>query len=342
MKILYLFFWDIDRNDGVIKKINNQIETWKKLGHDVYAPMFDTKYKKQYSSVFIQRDFLENIKEYNPDVIYLRYGSYRFGLKGILKQYNTVCEINADDIKELGFIKYKSLNNYIKYIYNFFSRGFILRNVVGLVSVTKELSKRKCFSKYNKKTFIAPNGINLDKNKFSQINNDENNEISLAFIGLENQPWNGLDVLSAAIEKLPENYKLDIIGINGTNTDKIRYHGFLNENEYSKILRKADIGIGPLARHLSGISETCALKIREYLSYGLPVLQCGSDTAFLNVDVPWFVNLNAPINSSDVASAILELADYSKKNLLAFDDIKPLIDINNIESNKLKWLEEVK
>ena len=47
-------------------------------------------------------------------------------------------------------------------------------------------------------------------------------------------------------------------------------------------MEKADIAVGTLALHRKGMAETSALKVAEYMAYGLPTIIGYQDTNFLN------------------------------------------------------------
>jgi hypothetical protein len=42
----------------------------------------------------------------------------------------------------------------------------------------------------------------------------------------------------------------------------------------------ADVAIGPLALHRKGLTEASALKVAEYLAYGIPVILANAEAAF--------------------------------------------------------------
>ena len=72
-------------------------------------------------------------------------------------------------------------------------------------------------------------------------------------------------------KKLPE-YIFNIVGISGTNTSNLFFHGYLNQKAYLEILETCHICIGSFGIHKYGLKESSPLKVREYLAYGYPTI----------------------------------------------------------------------
>ena len=53
MKIVYLINYDLNQNSGVVQKIKQQSEFWKKFGHKVYFLSYKnlTLYDSQYNVI---------------------------------------------------------------------------------------------------------------------------------------------------------------------------------------------------------------------------------------------------------------------------------------------------
>ena len=54
--------------------------------------------------------------------------------------------------------------------------------------------------------------------------------------------------------------------------ENIRLPGRLARAEYEPVAARCTVGFGTLALHRKGMEEACALKVREYLAMGLPVV----------------------------------------------------------------------
>lgn len=112
------------------------------------------------------------------------------------------------------------------------------------------------------------------------------------------QPWQGIDILLNLLKQYcltyeHSNVQLDIYG--DSITDSIRkniqdcndevHNLYILHNGSSKSISPTDLiaydaGVAPLALSRKGLTSSCALKTRTYLSRGLPVLSNHSDDAF--------------------------------------------------------------
>jgi glycosyltransferase involved in cell wall biosynthesis len=301
MKIVYLINYDLNQNSGVVQKIKQQSEFWKKFGHEVYFLSYKnlTLYDSQYN-VIKKIDKLLNIKlgrigtainmlnniiyikellkEMDFDLIYMRYQLYMPFWAKILKKYKVIMEINSDDKKEY------QLQSKITAYYNIFTRGLILKHIDGFVSVSYELKEK--FLYLNKPIEVIANGINTNE---YELMFPKNKKPILVFIGTPNQPWHGLD----KIEKMAQyfsHYQFYIIGIKKENRKNVRYFGYLSKEESTNIIKNCDVGIGTLSLYKKGLYEASPLKTRQYLACGLPILYAYKDTD-LDDDVEFALRL---------------------------------------------------
>ena len=204
MKILYLIANDISIENSISQKVNNAKILWCEYGHTVkVVSLFSKKTKpimkdaeilisssnfisKLFSYPIILYKLYKIVKSFNPDIIYSRYLRYFPFLPLVLKSKGKyIIEINSNDVVET---KYRSR---IKYFYNIITRRFILNSASAFVCVTNELAKSKVFKKFNKRTIVIPNGINVAL--YSNFKRETyNEEPTFVFIGSPNQTWHGL------------------------------------------------------------------------------------------------------------------------------------------------------
>ncbi len=144
MRIAYVsLHWPRTRNSGVGKKIASQLSVWNAMGHEVRLFMHTTQYEPP--SALIEADYffyatsdkiktelnriaamtrmIAAIRQFRPDVIYLRYGIYVFPAHRLMDIAPVIEEINTNDLtqhEELG-------RTYS--LYNRLTRGIILRRV---------------------------------------------------------------------------------------------------------------------------------------------------------------------------------------------------------------------
>lgn len=169
--------------------------------------------------------------------------------------------------------------------------GFVsLKQSKGAICVTNDIALYQS-TRANIKTFVYPNGINLSTAKIIKDKRNENT-INIAFMCGTFSLWHGLDLLiNSVLENLDfmkkNNVQIHLIGrvlekelnIININNLPMLVHGLLSTEEYIKILENCDIGLDSLALYREGLSEGSALKVREYLAFGLPIFSGYKDTA---------------------------------------------------------------
>jgi Glycosyltransferase Family 4/Glycosyl transferases group 1 len=276
------------------KKIQSQIATWRALGHETRLFMHTAQYEPQ--SELIDADYffysasgkikteldriraakrmITAVREFHPDVIYLRYSIYVFPAHRLMDIAPVIEEINTNDLtqhEELGRI-YS--------LYNRLTRGMFLRRIRGLVTVSRELAVSPAFAFYHKPTRVIANGVELSN--FEQLPVPANTIPRLVFIGNPGYPWHGVDKLVSLARLIPD-VNLDIIGYSelpdyGSLPENITLHGYLSLHEYRNVLASADIALSSLALHRVQLEEASPLKSRECLAFGLPLVVAYVDT----------------------------------------------------------------
>ncbi len=173
-----------------------------------------------------------------------------------------------------------------------------LRHAVGIMGVTDEICTYHLENNApNKKMpiIIYPNGICLES---IQTIDDERNDIAhnIVFICGKFSKWHGLDLLLSDMlndsEVLTHPGTLHLIGELLPDTQilmasindqkkmfKVKYHGRLPYEAYSRILATCDVGLSSFALHRQGITKATTLKVREMLAAGLPVYSGHPDSA---------------------------------------------------------------
>ncbi|WP_419233763.1 hypothetical protein [Aliarcobacter cryaerophilus] len=169
--------------------------------------------------------------------------------------------------------------------------GFIsLKQSKGAICVTSDIALYQD-KRANIQTFLYPNGIDLSSIRIIE-DKRVRDEVNIAFMCGTFSAWHGLDLfLESALVNLEliqsNNIKIHLIGrvlekeLNFIKTKKlpIVLYGLLSSEEYIKVLEKCDIGLDSLALYREGLNEGAALKVREYLAFGLPIYSAYKDTA---------------------------------------------------------------
>ena len=105
------------------------------------------------------------------------------------------------------------------------------------------------------------------------------------------------------------------------------------------MLARADVAIGTLALHRKGMSEACALKTRQYLAYGLPVVLGHEDTDFSGAD-PWFLLRlpNTEANVRDHVEQIRAFVDGVKGRRVQRSEIEGRLSAEVKEAQRIEFL----
>ena len=346
MKIAYLVYYDVTKEDGVVKKINSQVSEWQT--RNIYVQIFafvpnfgeSTLDARIYPiggnwmiNRFIKVNLLLNELElFKPDLIYFRGETWNRTVGKLFKKYPSVVEVNTDQSSEfkLRMFQEKSLKSFFRYLGNYIFSHMLYKNAQGIVGVTNEITSK--FPERRLKTTTIPNSIAVKNIK--RIKKTGLKKTSLFFMGSPNQAWHGVDIIENIALNLPE-IDFHIIGISKENKNNLFYHGYLDFGSYIKILENCQIGIGSLALFRNNMKEACPIKVREYIALGFPVIIGYQDTAFINERPEW-VHIMDPQNI-DFNSLKNFIEKY--KNYLVKDTA--FIDSEILEEKRLNFLKNV-
>jgi glycosyltransferase involved in cell wall biosynthesis len=358
MRIAYVsLHWPRTRNSGVGKKIQSQVAAWSEMGHQARLFMHTAKYVPQ--SELIEADYffydmagkliteinriiamtrmILAIRDFHPDVIYLRYGIYVYPVHKLVFLAPVVEEINTDDLKQ-----HNELGRLYS-LYNRVTRGFLLRSVNGLVTMTRELAVGPAFAHYNKPTRVIANGIDL--NNIRPLPPPQNEVPHLIFIATPGYYWHGVDKLAA----LARNFSDLIVEVVGYDRiagwvdlpENLRLLGYLEGVEYYKALARADVAIGTVALHRKGMEEACPLKTRECLAYGIPMVIPYIDSDLNDLDCEFLLKIpNKEDNIFTHGESIRDFA-YQMRGQRADHSLLGSIDQRYKESKRLEFFTEL-
>lgn len=190
----------------------------------------------------------------------------------------------------------------------------VLKNVLGGITVTNEISDFEISRYPGYKTFVLPNCI--DQSDWPDLNSLErtffqpHHQKWVMVIGNLSE-WHGLKRLFQILEQqLPKEIgvQIDLIGIDDLKKFAIRPHpqiqirclGKMKSSALQKQLLEYDLAIGSLSLHQIGLSEASPLKVREYWRCGLPVLLAYQDSACLENKVLDNFNITIPNDISPI------------------------------------------
>lgn len=343
MKIAYLTHEEISRPSGVTNKMNGQIMQWKEKGIQTKlfslksshsdSPVTESEILSVCTSKKFSRKYLamarsviqlhKKLSLFQPDIIYTRALLYVPNLISTLKHAAPyVVEINSNDVAEL-----KTFSR-VGHWYNLLTRDLFFKNAAAFVCVSQELSRIEPFAKYRKPTLVIGNGIDTQKYKSILSTAPAEGPCRFVFIGTPGQSWHGIDKIGVLASALPEEH-FTIIGLTPQELEKeLRFTvpsnleaiGYLDDHASSVAIASAHIGIGTLSLYAKGLEEASALKVRQYLALGLPVILGCKDTDLSSHSEPFILELP---NTPDNISAHIE--DIKRFSISARDIERTLI-----------------
>jgi hypothetical protein len=348
-------------NSGVGRKIDDQLSMWRENGHEVtffshltklknseqliagenfyYSelPGFFGRVKTEFNRSRAILSLVHAVEEYQPDLIYLRWGMYVFPSHLLFNIAPVVIEINTNDV-----LQHHILGPVLSF-YNKITRWVYLSRASGLVYVSHELSKNIHFTKFRKPGIVIANGIDLRSNL--PVPAPNNARPRLGFIGSPDMVWHGVDKLIKLATLCPD-LDVDIIGLDFPNTGEeipgnLVFHGYLDKARSSEILSKVDVGLSTLALHRINLNEASVLKSREYLAYGIPTIISYQDTDLAGLDLHTILKLpNTEDNISSNWETIREFSYRMRGQRVLRDEISNRIGLEEKEISRIEFFSE--
>lgn len=152
-----------------------------------------------------------------------------------------------------------------------------LKRSTGIVGVTPEIVEYEmCRSScFNKTSYVYPNGVGA---RLTPVVFNRSSIPELLFVASYFYEWHGLDILLDSLKLCDKEFVLHLVGsvsekdMKAISADKrIFLHGELSVCEINEVAKSCWIGLASFALFRKNMREACTLKVREYLSMGLPV-----------------------------------------------------------------------
>ena len=363
MRIAYIsLHWPRIRTSGIGKKMDQQITSWRKLGHEVqfFCHMHPTDeadllVEGQYFRYAIKgsaaklvstelarisaaKQLIQAVKDWQPDVIYLRWGMYVHPLKRLFSIAPVVVEINTNDVEE------HKLLGPVKSTYNRATRGITLNGASGIVYSTRELAEADIFTSFNKPGIVISNSIDLQS--IPVMPAPGNSQPHLVFIGTPGFAWHGVEKLVTLAETLPD-IVIDLIGYDQLKgfdrvPENLILHGYLSGQAYEDVMAQADCAIGTLALHRKGMNEASPLKIRDCAARGIPCILPYRDTDFDDLESNLFLRIpntkdNIQTHSRQIHNFIFNVTGKR----IPRESIQDRIDSQRKELARLNFMKKV-
>lgn len=347
---------------GVGRKIREHIRLWNYMGHqaqqflltpdEINLPDIRTfrfgSLQRWKPARFIAREvsrsrqlarMIDEIAEFAPDLIYLRYGFYTIPLDRLYRIAPVVVEVNTDDVIEYRQrgMAYDAGNRLF--------RNRILGQSSGMVLISRELAGRSVFTRFQKPMLVLSNGI--DPDSIDPLPAPGNANPTIAFVGVPGLPWNGEDKLLDFIIDNPDIH-LDMIGFkkddisDDLHCDNVTFYGMVENSKVRSLLAGVDVCAGTLALHRKELEENSALKVRESLAMGIPTILGYYDTDVSGRGIEGILELpNTEDNVRENAQAIREFIFAMRGKRVDREAVRPLIDQKIKEERRLAFFEEI-
>ena len=227
--------------------------------------------------------WLESIED-NVDIYLLRYSLYDIQqLRFISKSKKPVYLVHHTlEIKELSL--QRGALGYLKVIAESWLGKKSIKKSSVTVGVTKEIVDFEIArsQQIGRHSIIYPNGVIYD----DRVLADRRTIIpEIIFVASMFLPWIGLDLLLDEMSNNTDEFCLHLVGqLNEKDYElaiqdkRIIIHGHKNADEIEKISESCWIGLSSFGLFRKGMTEACALKVRDYLRMGLPVFSGYQET----------------------------------------------------------------
>jgi glycosyltransferase involved in cell wall biosynthesis len=334
-KVASIFFYNgqIEKKSSVFKKVVSQFESFnkicdarlfivcQKINRSILEELPNNvriiqRYEKRFritNAIFLINLLSRSLDVFHPGFIYVRdIAYYPYFYTAINKKYaNIFIEVNTKLLTEMELMnKSKSVPNTSLLREKILQRRYF-KKVDGLLTITDEIGEYEQQFNPHIKTHTIGNGYSGTTNSLKRIDDDT---IDLLFVGSPGFPWHNIERLLKSYDTYIDStgdkdiFKIHIVGMEKNdikykiNNENVIFYGYLsNSEDLSRIYQKADIGVGTLGLYKKNMSEAAPLKVREYLSYGLPVI-----IGYKDVDLPKDLPFVMQVENSD------DLIDFSK------------------------------
>lgn len=337
------------RETGVRRLILDQAAAWSELDPTVEVGLFvrceagtDEAWRGEPHVVavrssrlgivgrFIARELLSaQLARWRPDVIYLRHSTVSPSVLALAAAFPTVVGGDLDDLDELR------IRSRLRYWYARVTRDRLLRRARRIVVVTNEIARHPAIVGLHRPVSVLPNSIKLAA--YPELEAVRNPSPRLVFIGSPRLAWAGVDKIARLASHFPA-WRFDVVGPAQAELPdapaNVVVHGQLGRDEYLPIMAAADVGIGPLALHRKGLSEASALKVAEYLAFGIPVIVANAETAFPG-GAPFLLQLPNTEDNVEVSTAeVRQFVEQWRGRRIGRSEVRA-IDTSVVERERL-------
>lgn len=292
------------------------------------------------------KPIIEYIKENRIELVYMR--SEHNASPFLIHFVKQLRKMGVKIVMEIPTYPYDQEYPTIRGRFSLYIDKFFRKQLAGKLHAIVTFSNEEEI--FGKRTIRISNGIDFSSIPLKQ---DKHRSGELRLIGVaEIHFWHGFDRIITGLrdyyKSTPVNYEIffDIVGdfagtrerndilpiIADNQLEKyVTLHGSIYGSALDRLFDQADIGIGSLGRHRSGITHIKTLKNREYAARGLPFIYSEIDDDFDKM--PYILKLPAD-ESPVVINSIIGF--FRKENWIASDIRRSVAHLSwNHQMNKV-------
>lgn len=247
--------------------------------------------------------YLWLLKQKDVDVILIRYSVHDvFQLMFLLLSKKPVFLVHHT-LEEPELDMNKTIIGRIRYFAEKFIGKFCIKYCYGIIGVTNEIIKYEIGrgGVSNKIAYLFPNGVNVS-NSFKKVEKPISNIKKILFVASEFSEWHGLDLIFSDMKTNNDNFELHLVGkllpedySYAIQDSRVILYGIKNREFIEKLSSECHVALGSFALERKNMKEACTLKVREYLSLGLPVYSGHKDV--FPIDFKFYVMGNPSIKN---------------------------------------------
>lgn len=272
--------------------------------------------------------YLWLLKQKDVDVILIRYSVHDIFQLIFLLVSNKPIFLVHHTLEEPELYMNKNVIGRIRYFAEKIIGKFCIKYCYGIIGVTNEIIRYEIDRGGipNKLAYIFPNGVNVN-NSLKNIEEPSSGIKKILFVASEFSEWHGLDLIFLDMKDNEDNFELHLVGKllpvdydYAVQDSRVILHGVKNREFIEKLSNECHIALGSFALERKNMNEACTLKVREYLSLGLPVYSGHKDV--FPVDFKFYVMGNPSIK--DIINFSNQCSIYTRNDII--NDSKNYID----------------
>lgn len=329
-KLLYVCKYALHHKQSLKVKFDGQLQGFEKLGFDVYYLAFDEhkyylmhgqekqalrsinaaseRYLHTFALIDLYKCAIQALQTLHIDILYVRNDPLEFsGLKMYRLAKKQGCKIICE-VPTYPLYKSVVMNPLFQMalkISDYFSNaaGKYIDYYAVIGETTNTFNGRPAIN--------ISNGIDVEKYSLRCPASDD----TIHMIGVASMSiWQGFDRAIAGLANYhgTEKIHLHFVGDEGDGSlsnwksmvsqyqleDSVSFYPAMYGKELDSLMNMVDVGFSPLAWHRNGLKAGSALKVREYMSRGLPFIYTVQD-ACLTEQLPYLLQMpndDTPLN----------------------------------------------